>query len=499
MNVLVKYSALLFILWFPLNKTFAEITLPPIISDHMVLQQGTRIRIWGDASVGEQVTVSVLNQIKNTTANQTGKWEVWLNPTKSNTPVDMVISGKNSITIKDVLFGDVWFGAGQSNMEWKVKQSNNAEFEIANSANPQIRIFKVNKKNSNMPLEEVSGRWALCGPDIVGEVSGCLYFFGRDLFKERNGPLGLIEAGWGATPGQSWLSKEAIEEVPELAYILSDWNKILSDYPTAFEKYKQELKAWESDTISGKTSNIKTPKAPQGPGDKNEPASIFNGIVAPLSKYKIKGVLWYQGEANAYEKTAYPYRLLLKALIRDWRNKWGQGDLPFLIAQLSTLYKHPYWPILRESQAEVAAQLLNTALIVTIDVGDSTDAHFRNKQEVGRRFALAARHMVYGENIEYSGPVFKNATRKGDFIKIRFNHAKGLQTKGGNNIEGFKISGANGVVKPADARFDGSNVLIPCQGLTAPITIYYAFTDAPVCNLFNEAGLPAVPFRITIR
>jgi sialate O-acetylesterase len=475
----------------------AEVKLPALLSDHAVLQQDTKVHIWGTASPGEDVTVSILGQTAKTKTSENGKWTVWLKPMKSAAPTEMTVAGTNTIVVKDILIGEVWIGTGQSNMEWFVKQSNNAEQEIANSANPQIRLFKVNHKISDTPLAEATGEWRVCGPEVVGNFSATEYFFGRELYKATKLPMGLIESCWSATPGQSWLSKPALEAVPELKYIFDDWNGVLAKYPEAMKRYTEALDKWKTDSTQKQAQGMKPaamPREPEGPGSKNAPASLYNGMIAPIAPYTMRGVLWYQGEANAYEKTAFPYRYLLKALITDWRTAWGQGDFPFMVVQLSAFTKHPYWPILRESQLE-ALKLPNTTLTVTIDIGDSTNAHSKKKQELGYRLSLAARHLAYKEDIEYSGPLYKQAEVEEKHVRIHFEHATGLQANGGGSLTGFTVAGADGKFVPANARVDGQTVVVSNPGIASPVAVRYAWLDWPVCNLINGAGLPASPFR----
>lgn len=491
----MKYLLITIIFTFCGTLAKAEIVLPALVSDHMVIQQGIKVRVWGKASPDEKVIVSVLKQVKSTKTGSDGKWEIFLDPMKAGGPVEMKIQGTNTILIKDVLIGEVWIGSGQSNMEWSVAQSDNAETEIQNSGNNQIRLFRVGHKFSKELQDDVSGEWKICEPEVVGGFSGGLYFFGRDLFKAKKLPVGLIQSCWSATPGEPWLSIEAIKNCPELDYALKNWDAGLVKYQESLGKYQEKVEKWRSDSVSGNSSK---PQIPIAPVAKNEPAVLYNGMIAPLTKYAIRGVLWYQGEQNAYEKTAYPYRYLLKALIIDWRKTWGQGDFPFLIAQLSILNKHPYWPVLRESQAE-AAKLPNAALITTIDIGDSTNAHFKNKQELGRRFLLAARKIAYHENVEYSGPVFKEATVRGKDLVISFEHAKGMQIKGDAVLKGFFLKTGDEKFHPVNARIEGEKVVIPLDNLTHPVSVQYAFQDVPVFNLINGEGLPAVPFRTELK
>ncbi|MCW3807907.1 sialate O-acetylesterase [Plebeiibacterium marinum] len=487
-------TVLLFIV--SVYTTNAEISLPSLISDNMVIQQGKPVHIWGNANVDEKVTVSLLNQSQQTIANKDGKWQVWLHPMEASNATSMTISGKNTITIKNILIGEVWFAAGQSNMEWSVKKSNNSEEEIANADYPQIRFFDAQRSFSDTIKSDIVGKWVVCSPETVAEITGGGYFFARGLHHQQKVAVGLIDASWGATRCEAWTPEESYNKDPRLMYWQNEWDQYQRDFPQTYKKYKEDLTAWELKAEKAKEEGQEIPKKPREPKrkNKNQPSSIYNAVVAPISFYTIRGVIWYQGENNAYEKQSYLYRYLFPEMILAWRKAWGQGDFPFIYAQLSTLWKHPYWPVLRESQTE-ALKLYNTAMIATYDIGDSTDAHFKNKQSVGKRFELAARKLVYGDEVVASGPVFRQVTIEGNKLRIWFDHGKGLKASGGNELVGFEIAGNNGQLMPADAEIDGETIVLSNKQIKNPVIARYAFKDAVIGNLINGAGLPAVPFR----
>ena len=467
---LLKNKILIFILIFG-NLSFqasAEIKLPSIISDNMVMQQNTPVHIWGNALQGEKIKITILKQNISIEANEKGYWETWLAPMKAKNAVSMTISGNNSITINNILIGEVWLASGQSNMEWDVSQSDNADQEIKDANYPLIRLFVPKKGISDTIQTDIEGKWVLCSPETIKNFSAVGYFFGRGLHKKLAVPVGLIEAAWGATNCQSWTALNAIQADPRLNYVTEDWQK-----------------------IAYRSSQQKKPS-------KDKPGVIYNAVIAPLSHYTIKGVIWYQGEANAYERVSFPYRYLFPTLIQSWRDAWNQGDFPFLFVQLSTLFKHPYWPVLRESQTETL-KLRNTAMAVSIDVGDSTNAHYKNKQAIGYRLELAARNMVYGENIESSGPMFRQKTIENNRIRIWFDHAKGLKPDKSTLLTGFAIAGADGRYLTASATIEGETIVLSNPSISKPVNARYAFKDAPVVNLVNADNLPAVPFRTDIR
>jgi len=482
---------------FLIQMANAAVKLPPIISDHMVLQQNVPVRIWGIASPSEKISISIQNQNVNTEADANGKWQAWLKPMKSARNVSMTVTASNTIVVTDILIGEVWLASGQSNMEWKVRQSVNADEEAKNATYPEIRFFTARKGISEAPLEEIGGKWEICSPLTAGNFSAVAYFFGRDLYKQIKTPVGLIETSWGATRCEAWTPKEVIEKDPRLKYLLDNWSNFVNNYPTTLKNYEAAITKWRQDSAQRK-SNGQTVPPPPRPVDnifnKRAPGSIYNGTIAPLKNYTIRGVIWYQGENNAYQNEAYPYRYLFPTMITAWRDAFAQGDFPFLFVQLSALGNHPYWPVLRESQLETL-RLINTGMAVSIDLGDSTDAHYKRKQPVGNRLSLIARHLVYGENIEYSGPVYRQMTTEGSKIRLWFGHSKGLKTSDGNAPAGFTVAGKDGVFVPGNAMIDGETVVVSNPQISNPVAVRYAFIDFPRCNLVNGNNLPASSFR----
>ena len=475
----------------------AAVKLPALISDHMVLQRGVPVRIWGTASPGESVRVAFQGQDVTAAAAADGKWEVWLAPLAASGPFDLTIAASETQVVHDVLVGEVWLGSGQSNMEFVLSNAVNHDEEIAHSSYPLMRLFKVKHLVADQPAADVEGSWQICGPETARRFSAVEYFFGRRLFEELRVPMGLIESDWGGTPAQSWTSKPALDADPALKYVTDEWTTVLANYPAAKERYDRSIEQWsksvEAAKAEGKTPPNR-PGPPVGPGHPNTPAGLYNGMIAPLTPYAIRGVIWYQGESNASEMHAYRYRRLFSDMIEDWRKQWGEGDFPFLFVQLANYHANAWWPILRESQTATLA-LRNTGMAVAIDVGESRDIHPKNKQDVGARLALAALHIAYGKPMEYSGPQFRQATREKSAVRIWFDHADGMQAKGGAALAGFTIAAADGTFVPAEGRIEGSSILVSSQQVADPVAVRYAWADDPTCNLVNQAGLPAVPFR----
>jgi sialate O-acetylesterase len=482
---------------------FADVKLPAIISDHMVLQQDMPVRIWGKADPGEAVSLEFNGQKVSGKADSEGKWALFLMPMKAAGAAELTISGHNTLTVRDVLVGEVWIGSGQSNMELSMTRVNNSEQEIAAANFPQIRLFTVKKKVSETPLDDVEGSWQLCSPESVKGFSAVGYFFSRELYQHWitgrvSVPVGFIHTSWGGTPAQSWTSRAALEGESALKFIQDDWNKILERYPEAQKKYEGQVETWKQAAAAARADKRPVPPAPRppaGPGHPGTPSGLYNAMIAPITPYTIRGATWYQGEANASQAHAYAYRRLFRLMIEDWRQAWGEGDFPFLFVQLANFKSNPWWPVLRESQTNTL-ELRNTGMAVIIDIGESGDIHPKNKQDVGKRLALAARAMVYGDKIEYSGPMFHGLSAEGSKLRVWFDHTGGgLTARGGGELTGFMIAGADGKFVPAEARIDGKTVLVSSVDVREPAAVRYAWADDPSCNLVNQEGLPASPFR----
>jgi sialate O-acetylesterase len=404
---------------------------------------------------------------------------------------EMTIQGNNTIKVADVLVGDVWVGSGQSNMQWAVRQTNNADAEIASAKSPEIRLFYVPRKPSPVPVEDVDAKWVVCSPESVKDFSAVLYYFGRDLQQSLKVPMGLIHSSWGGTPIASWISGPSLTSQTHLAPMLTWWQEQIGRYPENYSRYEQNLKKWEE-------SGSKTPRPPMpmGPGNPHEPTTLYNGMIAPLAKYTIKGALWYQGETEAGRSQGNIYGDALMTLVNDWRRAFGEGDFPFFWVQLANFgsaSKNGHWMRVQEGQAK-ATSLRRTGMVVINDIGEATDIHPKNKQDVGHRLALLARHTAYGQNgFAWSGPAYRQTTRDGDSFRVWFDHAEGLKTRDGGPLKGFTVVAADGSHTPAQAKIDGSTVVIPAPANVKGIA--YAWDYNPDANLVNGAGLPTSLFR----
>jgi sialate O-acetylesterase len=480
----------------------AEVTLPAVITDHMVLQRNVRVPIWGKADPGEKVTVTLGQQTARATADADGRWMVKLRRLEAGGPLSMTVAGSNTITVSDILVGDVWVCSGQSNMAFTTGRSTNAEQDVAEARHPQVRLFKVKNVVGEEPLQDTEGAWEACTPETVAGFSAVGYFFGRDIHKELGVPIGLIGTYWGGTPAEAWTSRATLEANPDLHVILERWEQVLANYPKAMEQYQQRVAQWEEAAKKARAEGKpvpRKPQPPQGPGSPHAPGGLFNGMIAPLIPYAITGAIWYQGESNAGR--AYQYRKIFPAMIRDWRRNWGQGDFPFLWVQLPNFMAYKAepgdsaWAELREAQL-MTLSLPNTAMAVTIELGEAGDIHPRNKAPVGHRLALAALGTVYGYGIVYSGPVYKSMRTEGRNLRLYFKHvAGGLVAKGGPPLKGFAVAGTDRKFYVATAEIEGNAVVASSPAVRHPVAVRYAWADNPMCNLYNAAGLPASPFR----
>lgn len=445
----------------------ANVKLPTVISDHMVLQQGMPVPIWGTADGGEKIAVTFGADKQETTADATGKWSVKLKPlTASATPADLTIAGSNTITLKDILVGEVWVCSGQSNMGFNTGSAINAAKEIAEANYPNIRLFSVQNVATDEPQYDTHGNWAACSPSTVPGFTAVGYFFGRDLFKALGVPVGLIHTSWGGTIAEAWTAPIGLQNEPDFAPILD---------------------------------RAKAAK----PGDPNSASRLWNGMIVPIVPFAIKGAIWYQGESNAGR--AYQYRKLLPAMIKTWRDAWAEGDFDFYIVSLANFTNPPQqpgdsdWAELREAQTMTAALPHNgQALAIDLaDPGNPGDIHPKNKQDVGLRLALVAEAKTYGKaDVVYSGPQYNSMKADGDKIQLTFKQVNGgLVAKGGEPLKGFQIAGEDKKWHWADAKIDGESVIVSSADVSKPVAVRYAWANNPVANLYNKADLPAVPFR----
>jgi sialate O-acetylesterase len=491
----------------------AAVALASPFTDHAVLQREQPVSVWGTEEPGQTVTVSLQGLKATAVASAEGKWKAVLPALPVGGPYELTVAGSSTIVLKDILVGEVWLCSGQSNMEWSVKKSDNGDAEIAKAAYPNIRLFNVTakKKPSNTPVDKVDAVWTACTPETVANFSGVGYFFGRELAKELNVPIGLISSSWGGTAAQAWTSQPALEATAEFRPMLADWEKDLSVYPTKLEEYRTvTLTKWEKENAEAKAAGkpeIRKPQEPNGPNTLHRrPAGLYNGMIAPLAPYALRGAIWYQGESNTGNPE--PYRRLMATMIADWRSAFGQ-EFSFYQVQLANYMKDdptalakPWpvvnWPILRESQAVVAATVSKAGMALAIDIGNPADIHPTNKQEVGRRLALNALAKDYDKAVEFAGPTFKAMSVSGRTAVISYDHADGLAAKDGD-LKGFLIAGEDGLFVPATAKITTNKVVVSSPKVAVPAAVRYDWSNSPDGNLINKAGLPAAPFRFPMK
>ena len=632
------------LLVFTLPSAFADVTPNPLFANNAVLQQGMKVPIWGNADPGEKITVEFAGQSVSAIADAEGKWLVHLAPLKAGGPHTLTISGKNTITLTNLLVGEVWVCSGQSNMERQLglragqKPITDWKHEVASANYPAIRHFGVAQTMSLTPLPTVKGSWAVCSPQTVADFTAVGYFFGRDLFRARHVPIGLIHSSWGGTPAEAWTSKAALRKLPDMTAMLEEFEQLQVDPEGVRRRYEARLETWfranDAGSAEGKSwdapglstdawkpmtlptlwekagepdlngvvwfrktfdlpegaaqmaaelhlgmiddidttwvngvkvgaingynvvrkypvpvgilkagqnvvavrvldtgggggiwgdqklqlvfkgdgslppvnlsgpwqyrigLNLKgAPRPPMSVGlNANAPTVLYNGMIAPLLPYAIRGMIWYQGEANVGREKQY--QTLFPAMIADWRRVWGEGDFPFLFVQIAPFKEMT--PEIREAQLLTWQHTPNTAMAVTIDCGDANDIHPAHKQPVGARLALAARALAYHEKLEYSGPVFDSVKVKGAQATLRFTHlGGGLVAKGGSLI-GFTVAGPDKVFHPAQAEIRGRTVVVTSDAVAQPAAVRYGWANVPEGNLFNRAGLPASPFRTDV-
>ena len=464
----------------------------------------------------------------------------------------MTISGENTIIITNILVGEVWVASGQSNMGSPVSSLQNAAEVLSKSDDPQLRFFTVAKNTAAEPQYSLKGKWELSSPDNAKGFSAVAYFFARDIREKLKCPVAILHASWGGTSIETWISLNGLKQTPPITKMLDLWGKALEQYhktqanPQLLTDYQTDLKQWQTEVsppfnkvmkayndsvASGKKVGPKpqpsrpepTNPDPMGmPGPSKRPGTPtvnFNGMIAPLIPYAIRGVLWYQGENNG--SAGMEYRTLMPRLIEDWRNHWKQTgaakDFPFIYVQLpsngpdATPVADKGWPFLREAQL-MSLKVPKTGMAITIDIGDPKNVHPADKIDVGQRLSRIARKIAYGENIIASGPLYKDfAIEKGGKMRIRFRetgsgltigqspwYAPSVEPFPKNKLIGFFMAGDDKKWVEADAKIDGQSVIVSSPQVVKPKAVRYGWANSPRCNLYNKEGLPASPFRTDV-
>ncbi len=524
----------------------AEVRLPALFSDHAILQADVPAPVWGWADPGEAVKITFAGKTVQTKADANGRWIARLGPLPpSGNPQQLVVAGSNQLIVNDVIVGEVWLASGQSNMGFPLSASHNAAEAIPAAGDTQLRLFTVAKTTAAAPESDVKGSWQVCLPDTVKDFSAVAYFFGRDLRKALNRPVGLINAAWGGTPIQTWVSLDALKAAPPFTKYLDAWDKAVAEHakvladPALIPAYQADLKQWQTEVKPAFDAAMKAYNAAKaagedpGPKPKPErpepsnpdpmavpspsarpstPSVLFNSMISPLIPYGIRGVIWYQGEANG--SGGLEYRTLFPRMIADWRTRWGLGNFSFLYVQLAGWDYAPTqpadqhdWPFLREAQL-LTLSVPATGMAVITDVSNLKDVHPAAKSFVGERLALAARRVAYGEKLVASGPLFHDLKINGAKAQVNFTETGGglvigqapwLAPKNDplptDRLVGFAIAGEDRRWFEAEATISGNSVILSSPDVPKPVAVRYGWANGPKANLANKEGLPASPFR----
>ncbi len=499
-----KHPALLIALCVLPAALFANITPAPLFTDHAVLQRNKPVPVWGTANAGEKVTVTFGDQKKSTVTGTDGRWRVTLDPMPARTePTTLTLAGDNTVTLNDILVGEVWIASGQSNMQRSLNTSYGQDIVIPGSANPLLRHIQIKRTVAESPATSVKverSSWEVASPATSGNFTAVGYYFARDIQSVLGIPVGIISSNWGGTRAEAWTDPDTIAGA-DFEYVRNAWSKTIANYPKEKAQFDADLAAWTAARDAAKAENKKftkaRPRPPTGAGHQSTPSGLYNGMIAPLVPYAIRGTIWYQGESNS--KVHAKYHQLFSAMITGWRAKFEQGDFPFYWVQLANFNDRNNpdgtdWAFLREAQTKTLA-LPNTGQAVIIDVGNVRDIHPLNKHDVGRRLARLALNRDYGVNVPDSGPVFEKAELKSASYHVSFTQIGGGLIAPLNELSGFEISGEDQVFHPAVATIKDNVVVVTCADVTKPVALRYAWRNAPVAGLFNFEGLPAVPFR----
>jgi sialate O-acetylesterase len=482
----------------------AQITLPKVLSSHMVVQRDRPVHVWGLAAPNEQVSVAFRGETGATTAGELGRWSVYLKPGAAGGPFTMTVQGTDptaapggqpqTITLDDVMVGDVWVASGQSNMGFELHDAASAAEDLPRAGIPDLRLLNVKQTATIFPQDDlpvVDDGWVVSSPETATHFSAVAWYFAREIEQREHVPVGIVNSSWGGTPVEAWTRIGAIGQDASLMPLFISWGKMIEDQPDVLLRLKIQQHAIDEAKAQGKPAPNYgwTPEL-----DSWAPGMLWNGMIAPLTPAAIRGAIWYQGESNASLERAPLYSRIFEDMIEDWRQQWGVGEFPFLFVQIANYNAGPGdgWPQLREQQLKTL-ELHNTGMAVTIDIGNPTNIHPTDKLDVGLRLARWARVLTYGEKLEDSGPLFRQAVPEGAAIRAYFTHAAGLNAKGGA-ITGVEVAGADGKWSAATATIEGETIVASSPEVAKPTQVRYGWASSPQCNLFNGDQLPASPF-----
>ena len=470
---------------------WADVSLPNIFGDHMVLQRGQENKVWGRAEPREEILVTIAGQEHEVIADSDGQWSLQLESMQAGGPHELVVSGYNEVVIRDVLVGEVWLCSGQSNMEWRVKNTNDPDLVVAAANYPRIRMINYPNVGSQEPIwTHKNSKWMVCSPKTVGEFSAVGFFFGRQLRHTIDVPIGLVNDAWGGSAVEAWIDRDKLEADGDFEGLLQRW-----------QQEEQQYGALNAEETTDPKQKKRLQKLKGRMSGNQRPGNIYNGVLKSHLGYGIRGAIWYQGESNAGR--AYQYRELFPKMISTWREEWGQGDFPIYWVQLADFRQEKPqpaesdWAELREAQTMTLDKLPNTGQAVIIDVGEGKDIHPRNKITVGQRLARWALANEYGIDVAYRSPRYKSMEVNGGSIVVSFNNVQGgWRPFDVNKPVGFAIAGEDKNFVWADAKIiDGSRIEVSSSKVPEPVAVRYAWADNPRCNMYTSLGLPLTPFR----
>ena len=509
----MKRLVLFFIVYLLLSiqpLVHAEVTLPRVIGSNMVLQRDMQATIWGWASAGEEITITLSTEdeeaepLFSTTAvaDMKGDWRIKLTAMEAGGPYTLRVAGSNTLELTNILFGEVWVCSGQSNMEWSVRASKDSDAEIAAADYPTIRLFDIPHRPSGLLQQDVEADWYETTPKTIENFSAVAYYFGRKLYKNLDVPIGLISTNWGGTRIEPWTPPVGFDNVPALESISEEIQEANENYREQLPQKMKEIEAWIAETRKALEIDARLTQIPDNRHllrHHARPTGLYNGMVHPIVPYAVRGAIWYQGESNLQDGMLYHEKM--KALISGWREVWGQGDFPFYFVQLAPFNygwgASPFsLPAIWEAQAATLS-VPHTGMAVTTDVGNLKDIHPRNKQEVGRRLALLALAKTYGrEDVTYSGPLYKSMVVEENAIRLNFDSVgSGLMARDGQPLTWFEIAGEDKQFVEATATVDGYTIVVSSDAVANPVTVRFGWHQSAEPNLVNKEGLPASPFR----
>ena len=468
-----------------------QVKVASIFSDHMVIQRDQPVHVWGWANPADQGTVTFRGLQRHFIADPLGRWSVYLAAGVAGGPFELSVDGMNRSDFRDVLVGDVWLASGQSNMQFEMSDRlADGAGEIAAAIFPEVRLMTVTDRFADHPLEnaEISG-WSTCTPETVRNFSAVAYFFAKEINSKEKMPVGIIDSSWGGTPAEAWTSLDGLTSDPSMMPVFAARADMMDKLNTTERQQHSEQRANQERAAAGQQA-LAVPWRPD-PNTWN-PAALYNAMIAPLTPFPLRGVIWYQGESNTDPLRAPMYEALFRTMIADWREKWNQEQMPFLYVQLANFTSTDHWAEVREAQRKTL-ELRDTGMAVTIDIGGANNIHPANKQDVGHRLALWALNLVYGKSIEDSGPLFSSASPQAGEMVVGLTHAEGLRAMG-SNLQGFEVAGEDRRFVSALGRVDGANVIVQSSQVTEPRYVRYCWASNPSCSLFNASGLPASPF-----